>query len=110
MMVTDPIGREVAKGIINQESALILPETLRVYPVRLVTLLKSFVPGRYTLTMNYRYDGREDFASTSLQFDFIPPIAIIACLILIVFFGWYVVRWRRQKGEKRAFSSPYKGT
>ncbi|HLC95467.1 MAG TPA: hypothetical protein VJH89_03180, partial [Patescibacteria group bacterium] len=44
-MVTDPLGRVVAKGIINPESGLILPETSRVYAVHLNTVAMSFVPG-----------------------------------------------------------------
>jgi hypothetical protein len=103
--VTDPFGRVVVKGIINQESALILPETLRVYPVRLDKLATSLVPGRYTLTTTYRYDGKDDFTIVSSQFDFIPPIAIVIVLLLAVAFGWYAIRGRRHNGTKKALSS-----
>ncbi|MDP2837692.1 MAG: hypothetical protein Q8O53_00235 [Candidatus Moranbacteria bacterium] len=102
--VTDPFGRIVGKGIINQESTLILPETLRVYPVRLEKLAMSFVPGRYTMEIAYRYDGKDDFVTTSLQFDFIPPAAIVTFLVLGAAFGWYAVRWRRHMGEKNALA------
>lgn len=104
-IVTDPFGRSVAKGIINEESALILPETFRVYPVRLNALAASLIPGRYTMEIAYRYDGKDDFATTSLSFDFIPPAAIVLVLALVVAFGWYAIRGRRHTGEKKALSS-----
>lgn len=50
-----------AKGIINQNSSLILPETNRVYSVSLDKLSNYFVPGRYKLTINYRFDGFSGF-------------------------------------------------
>ena len=103
-IVTDPLGRAVWKGIINQESALILPETFRVYPVRLSTLAASFIPGRYTMEIAYRYDGKDDFATVSLQFDFIPPAAIVLVLASVAAFGWYAIRGRRHTGEKKALS------
>lgn len=102
--VMDPFGRIVKKGIINQESALILPETLRVYPVRLSTLAASFIPGRYTMDIAYRYDGKDDFTTTSLQFDFIPLPAILTFLVLIVTGGWYVAKRRRRTSERKALS------
>lgn len=101
-VITDPLGRIVAKGIINQESALILPETFRVYPVRLAGLAMSFIPGRYTMAIAYRYDGKEDFATTSLQFDFIPPAAIVLFLVLGAVFGGYAIRRHGYTGAKKA--------
>lgn len=104
VIVTDPLGRRVAKGTVNQESALILPETFRVYPVHLVQIATSFIPGRYTIETAYRYDGKDDFVTTSLQFDFIPPAAIVIVLALVVACGWYAIRGRRHMGEKKALS------
>ncbi len=101
--VTDPFGRVVAKGIINQESALILPETFRVYPVHFVRLATSFIPGRYTMEIAYRYDGKDDFTTTSLQFNFIPPTIIILLLALGAVCWGYVIRGgHKHMGEKKA--------
>lgn len=95
--VTDLLGRQVAKGIINEESALILPETWRIYPVRLRSLVPHFIPGRYTFDISYRYDGQENFATTTLTADFIPPAAMVFVLVPVALFGWYAIRQRRQK-------------
>lgn len=96
--VSDPFGRVVAKGILNGESALILPETFRVYPVHLGALAMSFIPGRYTMDIAYRYDGKDDFSTTSLQFNFIPLPAILLGLVLAVY-GWYMIRRRRKRNK-----------
>lgn len=95
-MVTDPLGRVVAKGIINPESGLILPETSRVYAVHLNTVAMSFVPGWYTIEIAYRYDGKEDLVTTISQFIFIPPLTILVFLVLIIL-GWYAVMKNRNK-------------
>ncbi len=92
--VVDPLGRLIAKGIINQESALTLPESRRVYPVRLEMLARAFMPGRYTMTVAYRYDGREEFTDTSLQFLFIPLPALMGLFLFITIFWWYTIKGR----------------
>ena len=98
--ITDPLKRVVSKGIINEESGLILPESIRVYPARLNQLAFSFVPGRYTMKIDYRYDGREDFTTVTRQFNFIPPMTIAAILALAVMGGWFAMRRRRQNRDK----------
>lgn len=102
--VSDPIGRVVAKGIINEESSIILPETFRIYPVRLKPILFSFMPGRYTMEIGYRYDGKEDFATTNFQFFFVPLPAIGAGILLVVLAGRYGVKYRK-KGSKKPNNS-----
>lgn len=82
-VVSDSFGRKVAKGIINQESGLILPETFRVYPVHLNPLAMSFIPGRYTMEIAYRYDGKDDFATTTFFFYHIPWPALLASILFI---------------------------
>ncbi len=103
--VMDPLGRTVWKGIVNEESALVLPETTRVYTVRLKPQAMDIIPGRYTMTIRYRYDGEEFFTTTTLQFDFIPLPAILCALALLATGGWYVAKRRRKTGEKVASKS-----
>ncbi len=82
--IRDPFGRLVAKGIINDASALILPETFRVYPVTFLKLMTAVIPGRYTLDIDYRYDGKDDFSSESLTFFFVPPAIVLGLFILVL--------------------------
>jgi hypothetical protein len=102
VVVKDPLGRVVAKGIINQESTIILPETMRNYPVQLTDQAFRFVPGRYSLEMAYRYDGKDDFTVSTIRFDFIPLPATLGFLLLVATCGWYVARRRRKSGEKKS--------
>lgn len=104
--VTDPLGRLVAKGIINEESALILPETFRVYPVRLKSLATQFMPGRYTFDIAYRYDGREEFSTVTLTANFIPAIVLVLVLVSVAGIGWYAIRKYRQTSRKKTLSGP----
>jgi len=90
------LGREVIRGIINPESAIILPETFRVFPVILKKIALSFVPGCYTISIEYRYDGKEEFSIDKSKLTFIPPIFIAAGLILIVGISGYIKLWKKK--------------
>ncbi len=103
--ITDPLGRVVEKGIINPESGIIMPETLRVYSVALDGLDRALVPGRYRLDIAYRYDGKDDFIIETETFDFIPMPATLILLVVATSIGWYGLRRRRNTGEKMALSS-----
>lgn len=100
VVVLDPFQRMIARGIINEQSTLILPESSRVYSLSLETIARSFVPGWYTMEISYRYDGKDDFVKTSLRFISIPPVAMVGLLSLMVIFGWYGVKRRRRISKK----------
>ncbi len=94
--IMDPLGRMVSKGVINEESGIMLPETFRVYSTHLRTLAWSFVPGRYTLTIAYRYDGKEDFEIKSYQIFILPSLSAALVAVAVVLFGWYGIRRRKK--------------
>lgn len=81
--ISDPLGREVMRGIINQESAIILPETFRFFSVSLKNMVPTIFPGNYTISVEYRYDGKDDFSIDSSKFIFIPPLSMVIGLILL---------------------------
>lgn len=95
--VTDPRGNMVEKGIINEESAIILPETFRTYVVRPSVFARSFLPGYYTATVQYRYDGNEDFASKNTRFFFMPWQDSALLLCGVAFLVWRRVKNRAEK-------------
>jgi hypothetical protein len=90
--VTDPLGRLVAKGVINEESGIILPEIVREYPLRILPLSTMFVPGRYTLILAYRFDGREEYSTEEQSIWIFPWPTIVASVAsmstLAMFFRW----------------------
>ncbi|MDD5083961.1 MAG: hypothetical protein PHT88_03450 [Candidatus Moranbacteria bacterium] len=93
IVVTDPLGKVVQKGVINPESAIILPETFRSYVTRPVLLGAALVPGYYTLTTQYRYDGRDDVITHSFRFTYVPFFEIVPMIVLLGGFVW----WRKKK-------------
>jgi hypothetical protein len=77
--VTDPSGKVVAKGILNQDSNIILPGSTRQFVTLMQPVTATSRPGRYKITAYYRYDGQKDFTSESTYFthgNTIVPIVI----------------------------------
>lgn len=93
--VTDPIGRLVYRGILNESSAIILPETFREYPLRLFSVEPAFLPGYYSIDFSYRYDGREEKELWSRKFFYFPPFSSLALAGLVVGIGFFF--WFRRK-------------
>jgi len=81
--LVDPFGRRVAKGVINQESGFLLPETLRTYPTTLQGLTQIFIPGKYTLTTAYRYDGKEDSMVREVSYILFPWQGLMGIVLVI---------------------------
>jgi len=95
--IRDGLGREVAKGIINPESALVLPEVSRTFTVALNSQARVIWPGRYTIQAEYRYDGEDQFTHVSQTF-YTANLRILLLLLatfLVLFFAVYMA-WRRR--------------
>lgn len=74
--VLDPIGRAVFRGVLNEGSVIILPETFREYPIKLFSLDKAFLPGKYTFEFDYRYDGKNEVETQIIKRFIIPPYSM----------------------------------
>lgn len=102
--VTDPLGRLVYRGVLNEGSAVILPETFREYPFKLFSVERTFVPGWYSFDFSYRYDGQEEKELWSKRFFSIPPttsLAFAGFIVLTSLCFWY----RRRKAQGGAASA-----
>ncbi|MEI8343878.1 MAG: hypothetical protein WCF93_02945 [Candidatus Moraniibacteriota bacterium] len=97
----DPFGRVVQSGIINEQSAIILPETFRIFSTKLMKFANALSPGRYKLEINYRYDGKEDFETNVSSFVFVPPIFVGASLFLVVIAALGANFLRKRKNNKK---------
>jgi hypothetical protein len=93
--ISDPLGRIVSRGIINSESGIILPETFRVFPTPMRALTPAFLPGRYKISVAYRYDGQDNFLARNSSFFFVPPVPFVIILLLAtaIFAFWH---WKRK--------------
>jgi hypothetical protein len=111
--VTDVLGREVASGTINEDSAVVLPESFRIYPIPLRSEGLAILPGTYQVQINYRYDGREYFTTTYLRYFYFgwPVILMMVFLLglvaLILKFR-YAFKASLQKLSREDFSRHFK--
>jgi hypothetical protein len=83
--VKDPTGRVVARGALNEGSGMVLPESHRRYTTPMVRLASAWLPGRYTATTTYRYDGTEDTKTFTTTFWYGGgPLAWVALGLVLV--------------------------
>jgi hypothetical protein len=84
--ITDPRGRIVERGVINEDSGIALPETYRQITVRLLPLARAWLPGRYHLDIGYRYDETDTVRTVSTSFIYLNLLAIGAAVLLLAAF------------------------
>ena len=75
--VRDMLGNIVRKGILNEESGRILPESYRVYPISFISLSKAILPGYYHVSGEYRFDGEENFSPLPEQKFFAWGVSLV---------------------------------
>lgn len=95
--VVDPLGRTVSKGIINEGSAFVLPESYRRMNVTMTKQGIALMPGEYKLVAEYRYDGRDEFEyqEVSLGWRQLPLILGAASLVILLFTIFIIVIRRK---------------
>jgi hypothetical protein len=102
--VADSHGIIVSKGIINDNSGLLLPEKSRLYSVQMtgVSNRSLQLSGKYTLTINYRFDGFDQFRVYKSSFNVTPPLAILMYLFVlaIVAGGFYMIMAKSGKVKR----------
>ncbi|HSH56006.1 MAG TPA: hypothetical protein VK983_04235, partial [Candidatus Limnocylindrales bacterium] len=102
--ITDPRGRQVQKGYINAESALVLPESFRQLSVPLMKLDRTWIPGRYTATVAYRFDGQDQVRETKMSFVYVNLGVVLSVLLvgagLLLVFGNPRLRSRAKQSTK----------
>lgn len=89
--VTDPVGHEIARGVLNLSSSLILPEAFRIYTTDMRKERGVWWPGTYKMKIQYRYDGRDEYTTAESTFKVSPAggiavgsLGILALAVLIV--------------------------
>lgn len=92
VVLQDPTGRQLAKGVINQESGFILPESSRIYHPDLLQMARPLWPGTYTMIASYRYEGSD--TAEKQEFTFFHPGLVLPSLvpILLLLCGVFLLR------------------
>jgi hypothetical protein len=81
--VTDSGGKLISKGVINENSSIILPEMYRKLSVPLNKINSANHTGKYTVKVDFRFDGYDKYRSfQSSMFLLTPSVIIISAIAL----------------------------
>ena len=98
IILNDPFGHEVSRGVVNADSSIILPGSSREYQTALGTSKYVFVPGIYTLALDYRTNGNEQPVHSEVHFLYISPLAIgVGVLVFAICVFVYKKRLLKRK-------------
>jgi len=81
--IEDPRGKLVAKGIVNSDSAIIMPESFRNYFVKINKVDKIFWPGKYSLKVGFRHQGLEEFKYYQTGFFYFGDYLFWGLMVLL---------------------------
>ncbi|MBA3757572.1 DUF916 domain-containing protein [Candidatus Saccharibacteria bacterium] len=94
VLLTDSGGKLVKKGVINEDSGILLPENARLYNVKLRSVAFASKPGKYSLTVDYRFEGFDGFRTYKNSFFVASPSALVIILgfLLVIGLGYFGLR------------------
>lgn len=113
-IAADDSNRVVAQAIVNPNSVPIFPKSASKLNVQFTNLKTIRLPGFYTATLTYRYDGEDASHTSKSSFVYIPPIILLLLIIVIISMLWIlqsknrsmIVRWLRNR-QRRAKRKPF---
>lgn len=93
----DPLGKVLSSSVINETSAYVLPGSSRQINAEIKLSSQPWLPGRYKLAVNWRYDGQETFNQTIEYKWYIGKLTFILVIItsLLIILIMYI-RYRRR--------------
>ena len=100
--ISDPLGRMVSRATINETSGLVLPQSKRVFTERFQSLAFAWLPGHYSVRVDYRYDGKDDFEVVGEKYWYFPPVFFVMLLGVgtVLFLTKQQLHKRRKKLKK----------
>jgi hypothetical protein len=84
VLIENSKGKLLSKGIINEDSAIILPETHRRYSVPLRNISSALIPGKYKIIVNYRFDGYDQFRTYQTSQFLFTGASLLAALGVVM--------------------------
>lgn len=99
--ITSPLGDEVARGIINEDSLITLPDSTRRYIVKINKYADVVLPGIYKTTVKLKY-GKHKFSLADSSYFFIlgelnKYVAIGTVSIVLLAASAFILRKKRKK-------------
>lgn len=97
--IKDPFGRIVAKGIVNEDSLITLPEAIRTYNIPVSYQTKFMPPGNYTATLSLHYgkSGKTITQKTAFLSEGSTSSVWLAVLAVVSAGGFIVLKRKLRK-------------
>lgn len=95
----------ISKGIINESSAMVLPESTRQYTVNLRQLSSAYAAGNFSLKVDYRFDGFDNIRRYQHSFYVFTPLGTITVLLIISLVAGTAIFLLKKKGFRLPFLS-----
>jgi len=86
-------GNIISKGIINQMSVKIMPESFRLFEVKMEKYKSWIFPGKYTLEINYRFDGADNFVTQSETVNYFGKEGAMVSILLLSLVGIFLWKY-----------------
>jgi len=94
--IRDPLGHLVARGAMNINSGIILPQTARRYDVSLMQLASAWMPGEYSVLTTYRYDGSNATKTWTGQFWYFGSPLLWLLVAAVLLLAAAIIWWFRR--------------
>lgn len=92
-----PFNTKLSSGVINETSSFVLPDTYRQIDIPLKTISQSWLPGRYTMKIEWRYDGTDQVQTREIHYWYVGKIGwAIIIIISLVFVLYLYILYRRR--------------
>lgn len=94
-----PGGTVIAQGVINAESAYVLPESFREVYVPLINRNRAFpLPGIYSIEVDYRYEQIDRYAKKKINLQYINlGMYILAAVLLAFGIRYFMIKKHHKK-------------
>jgi hypothetical protein len=97
VIITGSAHKEIARGIVNIDSGLVLPGTTRLYSVSLTAEQHLHYPGIYSLQVSYRPDGAKVatvYTKTFLFVNWVLFLGFGVVVVLAILAFWLIRRFK----------------
>ncbi len=102
LSITDYFGKEVAFGIVNEDSLITLPESIRRYTIKIKKMGEFMFPGVYKAKLTTNYGKKKTEASAETTFvttGSVPAWLFITIVITIVISAVGLFKLRRRNNS-----------
>jgi|SRR5579871_2430279 len=91
----DPFGKEVTRAVVNEDSLVTLPESIRRYDVSLEKQNSFLFPGVYKATIYLHFGKKDTQIQTQTRFFSLGSIPLLFLILLLPTLGF--VGWKRYR-------------